>query len=141
MINFAHSRRELTPSPRKGGVARGWPEHRVKEILLRFGRRLGLFALARLVTRRQLRILCYHGFATSDLVEFRPKMFMRPDTFERRLQVIRRLGMTPLGLAEAVGRLQRGTLPRLPVVITIDDGLTGVLRHAHPRLRAQAMPY
>lgn len=114
---------------------------RLKESLLRLCKFLGLFALARVLTGDALRILYYHGFSTGDLVEFRPKLFMRPETFARRLELMGKLGMCPLRLGEAAQRLQRGALPRCSIVITIDDGWTGTQLHAHRLLVAKGIPY
>ena len=83
---------------------------------------LGLFDLARRLTRSQLRILCYHGFALADEVRFRESLFISPARFERRMRYLRRHGFRVLPLDEAHRRLREGTLPADAVAITIDDG-------------------
>ncbi len=83
---------------------------------------LGLFDLARRVTRSQLRVLCYHGFALDDEVRFRESLFISRARFERRMRYLRRHGFRVLPLDEAHRRLRDGTLPADAVAITIDDG-------------------
>jgi hypothetical protein len=82
----------------------------------------GLFALARRLTPGGLRILCYHGFAVDDESEFRPGLFIRVETFRRRLAHLAAHRYPILSLDEAIDRLTRGTLPPNAVVITVDDG-------------------
>jgi peptidoglycan/xylan/chitin deacetylase (PgdA/CDA1 family) len=94
----------------------------MKLFLLRCAKQAGVFGLARLMTRRKLRILCYHGFQISDETRFRPKLFIEGDEFGKRLQILKRSGCTVLPLQDAVDRLYSGTLPDYPVVLTMDDG-------------------
>lgn len=108
--------------------------------MLWLARSLGLFRLARRLTRDRLTILAYHGFALEDEAEFRPQLFITPERFARRLETLRRQGFRVLGLAEAVERLQAGTLPPNSVAITVDDGFHSFWRLALPRLRAAAVP-
>lgn len=103
-------------------------------------RTLGAFRIARRVTRHQLRILCYHGFAIGDQAAFRPGMFMSGSRFEERLRALQRYGMTVLPLEEAIERLYAGTLPDLAVVITVDDGFHSFHRLALPCLRRHGFP-
>ena len=83
---------------------------------------LGLFRVIGWVTRRRLRILCYHGFSLADEAEFRPKLFISLERFERRLQILRRYGMHVIPLDEAIERLYGRCLPDRSTVITVDDG-------------------
>lgn len=106
----------------------------------RGARLLGLFRAARWLTRRHLKILCYHGFELDDEASFRPKLFIRPADFERRLATIARCGMRVLPLDEAVERMYAGTLPRDAVVITIDDGFCSVHEKAAPLLERYGFP-
>ena len=118
------------------------PENRkrTKRIALHVLRALGLFALARRLSRRRLRILCYHGFSIGDQHAYSPVMFMRPEIFERRLLLLKRLGYPVLTLEDAIFRLQTGTLRRNEVVITIDDGWKTTLTLAAPLLAKHGMP-
>jgi peptidoglycan/xylan/chitin deacetylase (PgdA/CDA1 family) len=111
-----------------------------KLAVYRLCRTLGLFAVARFVTRRGLRILCYHGFSFADESEFRPGLFIRAGTFEGRLRHLEAHGYPILTLEHASRLLARGGLPPNAVVITIDDGFYGVLKLAAPMLKRHEFP-
>ena len=112
----------------------------IKRAVFHVARAVGLFALARLVTRRELRILAYHGFELSHESAFGPRLFMRPETFERRLDLLERRGHPVLPLGEALRRLDDGTLPPAAVVITVDDGSSTVFPRARTALLARNLP-
>jgi peptidoglycan/xylan/chitin deacetylase (PgdA/CDA1 family) len=117
---------------------------RAKLTVLRIARAVGGFWLARRLTGRGVRILCYHGtWRTTDTDGFvGDAMFMNPGTFRRRLAAIRRLNYPVVPLADAV-RALRGettTLPPASVAITIDDGWYGTYADMLPILRQYAMP-
>jgi peptidoglycan/xylan/chitin deacetylase (PgdA/CDA1 family) len=112
---------------------------RARLVVYRIARTLGLFSLARWLTRHKLRILAYHGFELHDESRFAPSMFMRPDTFAARLDLLRRkYAVLPLG--EAVDRLESGTLPSGAVAITIDDGFHSTAAVAAPLFAAAGLP-
>lgn len=111
-----------------------------KLVTLHLCRGLGLFYIARRLTRGDLRILCYHGFELQDESRFRGGLFMRPGTFRRRLKALVRHRYPVVGLGEAVRGLSSGSLPPNPVVITIDDGFHSVGRIAAPALRDHKFP-
>lgn len=113
---------------------------RLKRAVLACAKYSGLFRLARLATRGQLRILAYHGFERIDESRFRPQMFQKEATFRRRLSLLRKHGAEVLRLPDAVRRLDTGDLPDLPVVITIDDGWASINEVAVPALREAGMP-
>ena len=96
----------------------------IKLLLLRVVRACGGFALARRLTRHQLRVLAYHGIAIDDEADFRGGLFMRPETFERRLALLERYGYPVISLDEAYGS-NRIQWPPCATVITIDDGWYG----------------
>jgi peptidoglycan/xylan/chitin deacetylase (PgdA/CDA1 family) len=95
---------------------------RLKKLFLWCSKLCGLFAVARAVTGGRLRILCYHGVALEDEDAFRPKLFIRPDTLERRLRYLKSMAFPVLPLDSAVERLRYGDLPRCAVALTADDG-------------------
>ena len=84
--------------------------------------------------RRRLLILGYHGFQVRDEAAFRPILFMRPEVFQQRLDVLQKNGFPVITLNDALDRLQSNTLPDNSVVITIDDGFFSVLDLAAPIL-------
>jgi len=112
----------------------------VKLILFSICKAVGLFHLAKWLTRDRLKILCYHGFALADETDFRPKLFIKAERFEQRLATIRRYGYHVLPLNEAVERLYSHSLPKHSVVITIDDGFHSVHRCAIPCLQRYGYP-
>lgn len=114
--------------------------HPAKLWLYSLARGLGLFALARRLTARRVRILAYHGFATADEAHFRPKLFIEPATFERRLAALRRGGYRVIPLDQAVQDLAAGRVAPQTVVITIDDGFASTLSIAAPALRRHGFP-
>jgi len=113
---------------------------RVKKLILHLAKLAGLFALARCITRRGLRILCYHGFSFGDTERFMPMTFMRAETFRRRMERLARKRYPVLPLGEAVERLQDGSLPPCAVVLTFDDGAFSTWRLGTPVLREYKLP-
>src|SRR3984885_386253 len=95
---------------------------RLKRGLFHCIRLLGGFAIAQRITRTQLRILCYHGFSISDEHELAPYVFMRTETFARRMRILRKRGLTVISLDEAIQRLRAGAITNGETVITFDDG-------------------
>ena len=112
----------------------------LKLLLLFACRSVGLYRLARWHTRNRLKILCYHGFQLTDEAQFRPKLFISGERFERRLRAIRALGLQVLPLDEAVARLYSRSLPTNAVAITIDDGFHSVGTVAVPKLQQHRYP-
>jgi peptidoglycan/xylan/chitin deacetylase (PgdA/CDA1 family) len=101
---------------------------------------LGLFRIARWLTRHNLKILCYHGFELRNETAFRPKLYITQAEFDKRLSTVCKQGYTVLPLDEAVERMYARTLPDNPVVITIDDGFHSVETLAVPSLRRHELP-
>src|ERR1700722_4619851 len=98
-----------------------------KQLSLHISKRLGLFSLARLLGPPGLRILCYHGFAMDDEADFRPKLFISPETFERRLRLLTEGKFPVIGLLSDINKLTVGPLPMVATVITVDDRFYSVL--------------
>jgi len=85
-------------------------------------RLVGGFAIAKHLTRTHLRILCYHGFSIGDEHELAPYVFMRPQTFSRRMRILRERGLNVIPIAEAIERLRADEITNAETVITFDDG-------------------
>jgi peptidoglycan/xylan/chitin deacetylase (PgdA/CDA1 family) len=113
---------------------------RLRRAFLRVAKWLGAFAVSRALTRRALRIVCYHGFAVADEHEWNPGLFIQTDDFERRLRFLARSPYTVLPLDEALAALDGDRLPPNTVVITIDDGFFSTYSRALPHLIRYAMP-
>jgi peptidoglycan/xylan/chitin deacetylase (PgdA/CDA1 family) len=112
----------------------------LKLLAYHVARVLGLFRLARRITRKRLRILAYHGFAEGDALQFRPKLFISPGTFRSRLSLLRRRGFRVLALDDAIAALRSGQPPENAVVITIDDGYAATATVAAPLLQEFGFP-
>jgi peptidoglycan/xylan/chitin deacetylase (PgdA/CDA1 family) len=112
----------------------------VKIALYRAARTMGMFSLARRLTRKRVRILAYHGFETRDEAGFRGKMFIRSATLERRLAHLAGAGFRVVSLDHAVAALAVGGVEDDLVVITIDDGFATTLSVAAPLLHRHGFP-
>jgi peptidoglycan/xylan/chitin deacetylase (PgdA/CDA1 family) len=95
---------------------------RLKRVLFYCIRLMGGFAIAQRITRTQLRILCYHGFSIADEHELAPHVFMRVETFARRMRILRKRGLSVISLDEAIERFRAGAIANCETVITFDDG-------------------
>jgi peptidoglycan/xylan/chitin deacetylase (PgdA/CDA1 family) len=95
---------------------------RLKRVLFHCIRLVGGFAIAQRITRTQLRILCYHGFSISDEHELAPYVFMRTQTFARRMRILHKRGLAVISLDEAIERLRADAITNGETVITFDDG-------------------
>lgn len=85
--------------------------------------------------RERLLILCYHGISLDDEHLWDPSLYIPPALLRSRLEELRRGGCTVLPLAEALARLDQGTLPAGAVAITFDDGCHDFHEAAWPVLR------
>jgi peptidoglycan/xylan/chitin deacetylase (PgdA/CDA1 family) len=90
----------------------------IKIIALFMIKWLGGFWLFRLLNQGKTCVLCYHGFAYKDEYLFRPKLFMRPETFAKRLDWLARSPYNIVSLSEALSHPNEST----QVVLTMDDG-------------------
>lgn len=104
-------------------------------VFLSAAKALGLFAVARRLTRKHLRIIAYHGGNFVDENTFRGGLFITTETFKKRIDYLKRVGYPVLPLAEAIELLQAGKLPDNSTVITIDDGWYSCLRELAPILK------
>lgn len=100
---------------------------------------VGGFAVSRWLTRKGLRILCYHGIWLGE-GHFSNFLFMSEAKFKRRIELLRKWGFPVMSLDQAVRGLEKGRLPKWATVITIDDGWFGTLKIMVPELVAQRLP-
>src|SRR5262249_6450934 len=108
-----------------------------KRALLRPGRSLGLFQLSRRWSPGRLLILCYHGISQTDEHRWRPRMFISPSTFKRRLDYLHRSRIPVVSLGSGLADLAReGSRAPFRVVITFDDGFHNFAEQGLPRLVA-----
>ena len=112
----------------------------IKRFVYQTSRWAGLFRVASRKTEQFLRILCYHGFSTDDESRFRPRLFIRPLTFQNRIEYLRRNSFSILTLDQALQHLATATVPPRAVVITVDDGFFSFYEHGVPILRKFSCP-
>jgi peptidoglycan/xylan/chitin deacetylase (PgdA/CDA1 family) len=101
---------------------------------------MGLFRVARYLTRRGLRIVCYHGFAVAEEYKYRSTLFIRDEFFRTRIDYLKRNGYPILPLRDALEALAEDRLPPCSTVITMDDGWRGVYTIALPIIREMQIP-
>ena len=94
----------------------------MKKGLLTLLKWTGGFHLCRAFFKKRLRILCYHGFAFRDEHLLDDILFMQPETFKRRLELIKKWRMNVVSLDSAVKALSKNKNPDHALVITFDDG-------------------
>ncbi len=113
----------------------------MKTAILLACRALGLFLLASRLTKRQPRILCYHGVSLEDEHRFRPGLFMQPGTFARRMKLLRKWRIQAVSLDELYEARDHGVSGnRIQVAITIDDGWAGIAQGMLPELMRSGFP-
>lgn len=112
----------------------------LKILVLRLARLMGLFALARTLTRGQLRILCYHGIWQGGSPHYGDCLFMSAERFQQRMALLARRGYRVIPLGQGCANLARGRADTRDVVITIDDGWVGTYLHMLPALKKHGFP-
>ncbi len=112
----------------------------LKTIFLYLSKWCGLFHLARYITRKHLRILCYHGFVLADEDCFRPGLFIKPATLYERMKFLSRKGFPVLPLDQALTRLEQADIPPCTTVIVIDDGFYSTYSQALKIFREFSFP-
>lgn len=85
--------------------------------------------------REQLLILAYHGISLADEHVWDGGLFLSPDGFQERLQLLKKSGCSVLPLAEALERMYAKDLPEKAVVLTVDDGNYDFYRNAYPLIK------
>ena len=89
---------------------------------------------------QRLLVLCWHGISNEDEHLWRPELYITPQLFRRRLQILAELGYSVLSLDDALTRLWAGDLPPRSVVITFDDGFHDFAANAIPILKEFGFP-
>ena len=89
---------------------------------------------------QRLLVLCWHGVSNEDEHLWRSGLYIAPQLFRRRLEILAELGYSVLSLEDALTRLWAGDLPPRSVVITFDDGFHDFAAHAVPILREFGFP-
>ena len=81
-----------------------------------------------------LPILCYHNVATPAQEARFKLLYVSPESFERQLWTLRRLGIRGVSTSEGLNRLLNATA-RGCVVLTFDDGYADTLTAAAPLMK------
>jgi peptidoglycan/xylan/chitin deacetylase (PgdA/CDA1 family) len=102
-------------------------------------------ALSRAISRskwrqQRLLILCYHGIAMGEEHGSHPEMFLPPEIFARRMELLAQSKVNVLVLGEALRLLREGKLPPNSVAITFDDGWADFRTQAFPILQRHGFP-
>lgn len=105
-------------------------------VVLLFAKYSGMFALARVLTRKKTRVLAYHGIWLGN-GHFGNYLFMSAEKFSRRMALLEMWGYPVITFTENIDEMR---LHRCPTVITIDDGwystwldmLPALERHNYP---------
>jgi peptidoglycan/xylan/chitin deacetylase (PgdA/CDA1 family) len=112
-----------------------------KRLVLRSASRLGANAILLKSNwrARRLLILAYHGVSLDD-EHLCSGLYMPPEQFRGRLELIRSAGCNVLPLKDALAMLYAGSLPARSVVLTFDDGFYDFYAKAWPILRDFGWP-
>lgn len=89
---------------------------------------------------RRLVIVCWHGVSNDDEHCWNPGLFMPPETFRTRLELLRAMRCNILPLGEGLARVRSGSLPPRAACLTVDDGDSSFYLRAWPMLREYAFP-
>lgn len=100
---------------------------------------LGFFHLAKYLTRKNLKILCYHGFSDEDQYLYDDFLFIREETFERRMKLLKKWNMNVSELDNAIKEFELRKNKDNSIVITFDDGWKSTMR-AIPILQKMNFP-
>jgi peptidoglycan/xylan/chitin deacetylase (PgdA/CDA1 family) len=81
-----------------------------------------------------LPILCYHNVAKAPKEARFKLLYVSPESFERQLWTLHRIGLRGVSTTEGIARLHNGTA-RGCVVLTFDDGYADTLTTAAPLIK------
>lgn len=115
---------------------------KTKQITLTVFKSFGVFSLVQHSKwrREHLLILAYHGISLEDEHQWNPELYMHPEMFRARMQLLKKRGCTILPLNEAIQRLYANDLPENCVALTFDDGYFDFYKQAQPILKEFDFP-
>lgn len=92
------------------------------------------------MSRRPVLVLMYHGVDRVPAERDPHGMFVAPAAFRAQVGRLLEAGFVPVAEQVFLAGLRGGPMPRKPVLITFDDGYTGVGEHAAPFLASLGAP-
>lgn len=113
---------------------------KIKTTILLISKYIGLFYLCKLIYRKRIRILCYHGFSIRNEEEFVPGLFIKPEIFSQRMQYLKDKAFNIISLDDAYNDVTKNNIKDNSVVITIDDGFYSTYSKALPVLKIHNFP-
>lgn len=112
------------------------PALNIRRGVLLFAKYSGLFALARVLSRRKTRVLAYHGIWLGE-GHFGNYLFMSAEKFAARMALLEKWGYPVVAFP---GSLEESNAQTCPTVITIDDGWYGTWSGMLPALEKHGYP-
>lgn len=100
----------------------------------------GAFSIARRLSSKSARILCYHGGCIGDEWRYNDKLFMTRSTFEKRVDWLQAKGYEMVSLDEALSFPPNSKGRQIPVAFTFDDGWFSTGRDLLPVLFEKKIP-
>ncbi|TRO83363.1 polysaccharide deacetylase family protein [Desulfuromonas acetexigens] len=101
---------------------------------------VGFFKLSKLLTKDRLRILCYHGVSIDDEHLFNPLLFMREQTFNSRIEYLKKEKCNVISLSDACNHIENKEITSNSVVITFDDGWYHTFSKSIPVVQKYSFP-
>src|SRR5262245_65988031 len=97
---------------------------KLKQAVLGGLKTLGIFTLAQKSRwrRNRLLIIAYHGFSLEDEHLWNPDLFMSPDYFRGRMELLKKHGCAVLPLGSAIKRLYANDQPENCVALNLQYG-------------------
>ena len=97
--------------------------------------------MSHFMTRKKLRILCYHGFSYKDQVLFRPKLYIKKETLNRRIEYLLKNNFNFISIDEFSYFLTGNRIGSSSVLLTLDDGWKSTHDLALPILKKHNIPH
>ncbi|WP_372654673.1 polysaccharide deacetylase family protein [Halobacteriovorax sp.] len=107
---------------------------KIKIFIFKILKIVGVFNLTLFLTRKKLRIFCYHGLSYEDEHLFIPSLFIAQDTFLRRMKILKKYNINVLKLNDAHEKNIRAEINKPSAVLTFDDGFISTFELALPIL-------
>lgn len=103
---------------------------------------LRLFLVFRLINRRKIVVLSYHGLLNSDEdSDYSDSIFLRLSEFSKQMKFLLKY-YNPISLSTLVALIRNGTrVPNYSLVVTFDDGYRSNYTLAYPIMKTMKIPF